>query len=390
MVGTLALVEGKIYFEYSRDFLETGLELSPFKLPLKSGAVCNEDGEFEGLFGLFNDSLPDGWGRLLIDRYLRKNSIVPETITALERLLYVGSNFIGALEYKPNLSADLENNMVKTIDLQTLDNEMQKIIKGDSGDVLEELISLNGSSAGARPKALLQISSDKNQLLYGVDTLQSGFEHWLVKFSNSYDSKYAGNIEYAYSLMAKKAGLEMPETHLFHTKEKRAYFGIKRFDRIGDKHLHVHTLCGLVHSNFRVPSLDYDDLLSVTLMLTKNVTELEKAFRLACFNVLAHNKDDHEKNVSFIMDSIGRWRLAPAYDLTFSHGPNGWQSMSVMGEGNTPGINDLIKLAKAHDIVHYRKIIDDVVSALSQWDTFAEIAGVGKRESLGIKKMILQ
>ncbi len=380
-VGKLALIDGKIYFEYSKEFLKTNLELSPFKLPLKSGAKSNEDGEFEGLFGLFNDSLPDGWGRLLIDRYLRKNSIAPESITSLERLLYVGSNSIGALEYQPSLSSNIQTNRVEEINLYKLNEDMQKIIKGSSEDVLEELISLNGSSAGARPKALLQISLDKKILFNTSETLEDGFEHWIVKFSNSYDSNYAGNIEYAYSLMAKVAGLEMPETYLFKSDKKRAYFGIKRFDRVGDERLHVHTLCGLVHSNFRVPSLDYDDLLSVTLMLTKNVQELQKAFRLACFNVLAHNKDDHEKNVSFIMKETGEWYLAPAYDLTFSHGPNNWQSMTVMGEGASPGFNDLLKLAKAHEIQNYQQIMDDVSCAISKWSYFAKLSEMDAKEA---------
>ena len=387
-VGLLALIDGKIYFEYTAAFLDNGLELSPFKLPLKNGAVFNDDGEFEGLFGLFNDALPDGWGRLLIDRYLRNGGISPEKVTPLDRLLYSGTDAIGALTFEPNHAESIDSDFNAVLDLDLLDKQMKEILDGQAEEVLEALLVLNGSSAGARPKALIQVSEDRKTLIYNDEELESGFEQWLVKFSNSGDSVYSGSIEYAYSLMAKEAGLEMEETHLFKGRSLQRYFGTKRFDRRGDKRMHVHTLCGLIHSDFRVPSLDYDDLLAVTTALTKDVKECEKAYRLACFNVLAHNRDDHEKNVSFLMDSSGRWKLSPAYDLTFSSGPNGWQSMTVMGEGEAPGLKDLKKLADAHEIKHYKKIIDDVLKAVSEWQKFAEMAGVPNQEALLIDKVI--
>ncbi len=387
-VGLLALIEGRVYFEYATEFLQTGLQLSPFRLPLKDGAVFNADGMFEGLFGLFNDSLPDGWGRLLVDRHLRKNGVTPERITPLDRLSYTGLDGMGALDYIPDLSSSMYAAYDDVIDLDRLDDDMRKVLEGSSEDVLKGLIALNGSSAGARPKALLQVSSDKKSLRYGEEGLLTGFEHWLLKFANSGDSRYGGNIEYAYSLMAKEAGLVVEKTHLFEGRSGKSYFGTRRFDREGDDRLHVHTLCGLVHSDFRIPSLDYDDLLSVTGALTKDVNEVEKAFRLACFNVLSHNRDDHEKNVSFTMDRTGIWKMTPAYDLTFSSGPNGWQSLTVMGEGVSPGIKELVRLAKSHDVKEYKDIIDEVTAAVSIWSQFADQARVPQKEASLIEKVL--
>lgn len=386
LIGLLARIESTIYFEYTPSFLQTGLELSPFKLPLKAGAQQCDDNVFEGLFGLFNDALPDGWGRLLTDRYLKSKGLHPEKTTPLERLLYVGSDAIGALEFEPHFHTTQEYRDI--IDLDQLHREMQKTLEGDADEVLEQLLLLNGSSAGARPKALVQVSQDKQYIYHHQTVLKKNYEHWLIKFPNSLDSPHAGVIEYAYSLMARSAGLEMSETYLFKRKKAPTYFGTKRFDRDESRKHHVHTLCGLVHSDFRLPSLDYDDLLTVTMALTKDIKECQKAFRLACFNVLAHNRDDHEKNVSFILKADGVWKLAPAYDLTFSSGPNGWQSMTVMGEGQQPSIKELIQLAKNHDIPSYDKVIQDVKSSILEWEKFATIAGVDEKEIKRIDKVL--
>ncbi len=383
-VGTLAIKNRKIYFEYDKDFLKTGIELSPYKLPLKSGLFRCDDDTFDGLWGLFNDSLPDGWGRLLMDRHLMRLGVNPHSLSPLDRLAYVGSHAMGALSYEPEQEVE---NSIDTIVLDDLAESSTKILEGSSETLLDELLSLNGSSAGARPKVLVQISDNQKQIIHGRQKLQEGFSHWMVKFASSMDSSEIGAIEYAYSLMAREAGLQMPQTALLEGKKGR-YFAIKRFDRIGDKRVHMHSVAGLTHSDFRFPTLDYDDLLALTLHLTKNVQEVEKVFRLACFNLFTHNRDDHAKNFSFVMNEKGVWSFSPVYDVTFSNGPGGEHSTMYMGEGNHPTSEHLLKLAKKHGIKKADEIIETVKQVTNKWKVFAEEAKVSKKSQKNIANVI--
>jgi serine/threonine-protein kinase HipA len=190
--------------------------------------------------------------------------------------------------------------------------------------------------------------------------------------------------------MAKAAGIQMPDVHLFPAKEGPGYFATRRFDCDGDKRFHMHTACGLLHADFRVPALDYQDLLTLAFMLTRDIREVEKLYRLAVFNVLAHNRDDHAKNFSFLMDAQGQWKLSPAYDLTFSSGPGGEQSTMVMGEGRNPGVEHLIKLGLEVKIAKPRitQIIDQTRSALAVWPDLARQYGVGQDKMHLIAKRI--
>ena len=379
-VGTLAIKDKKIYFEYDKNFLKTGIELSPYKLPLKSGLFRCDDNTFDGLWGLFNDSLPDGWGRLLMDRHLLRLGVNPASLTPLDRLAYVGSHAMGALTYEP------EQEVERTLDAIVLDDLAEssaEILEGSSEVLLDELLSLGGSSAGARPKVLVQISADQKQIIHGRQALQEGFSHWMVKFASSVDSSEIGAIEYAYSLMAKEAGLEMPQTALLEGNKGR-YFAIERFDRVEERRVHMHSVAGLTHSDFRFPTLDYDDLLSLALHLTKNVQEVEKVFRLACFNLFTHNRDDHAKNFSFLMDEKGMWHFSPVYDVTFSHGPGGEHSTMYLREGKNPTSEHLSQLAKKHGIKKGSVIVDEVREAVARWQTFADMAGVSRKTGLDI------
>jgi serine/threonine-protein kinase HipA len=180
--------------------------------------------------------------------------------------------------------------------------------------------------------------------------------------------------------MAKDASVDMPETHLFRTR-KRGYFGVKRFDRRGDQRLHMHSLSGLIHADHRVPALDYNLILRVVLVLTKNIVEVEKAYALACFNVLAHNRDDHAKNFSFLMNDSHAWTFAPAYDLTFSDGPAGEQSTMVMGEGKNPGTEHLKALGKEHNLKNAPRILTKVRKAVAGWQDHAAEAGVSAKST---------
>jgi serine/threonine-protein kinase HipA len=374
-VGRLAIRNRQIYFEYDPAFIEQGIEISPFRLPIKSGLQSFNYNLFEGLPGVFNDSLPDGWGRLLFDRYVRSLGILPSDITPLDRLAHIGKHGLGALVFEPDYSI---NEVENDISLDKLAIQAQEVLDGSSDDVLAELITLNGSSAGARPKALIGVNETRDHIIHGVHALPDGYTPWIVKFPNSQDGLDAGAIEYVYALIAKEAGIVMPDVHLFSAERGASYFAIKRFDRHSGTRYHMHTACGLLHSDFRTPSLDYEDLTALTSMLTRDVREVEKMFQLAVFNVLSHNRDDHSKNFTFLMDQEGQWKLSPGYDLTFSSGPGGEQSTMVMGEGRNPNTEHLLKLSKETKIKNQRidTIIDQTKSSLAKWSTLAKTFGV--------------
>lgn len=374
-VGRLAMRDRKIYFEYDASFIASGIAISPLRLPLQSGVTSFDYHLFEGLPGVFNDSLPDGWGRLLFDRFARSKGILPSDITPLDRLAHVGMSALGALVYEPDHSDDNSN---APINLDALACQSRDVLEGEADDVLAELIALNGSSGGARPKALIGVDDNFENIVHGVSDLPEGYQPWMVKFPNSQDGLDAGAIEYVYALMAMEAGIFMPQVHLFAAQHGAGFFAIKRFDRIGRKRLHMHTACGLLHSDYRTPSLDYEDLIALTSSLTRDVREVEKMYQLAVFNVLAHNRDDHSKNFSFLMDEKGGWQLSPAYDLTFSSGPRGEQSTMVMGEGRNPGQNHLRKLGQEAKLGNARieEIINQTQSALSKWEELASQYGV--------------
>ena len=374
-VGKLALINRKLFFEYDANFLKTGLDLSPFKLPLKAGVIAGNDFTFNGLFGVFNDSLPDGWGRLLLDRALIKHNINPGSLSVLDRLCFVGSHGMGALIYEPE--AEQAPN-IPHASLDEIAREIAEFQKYDDDKYVEDLLNLGGSSAGARPKVLMHLDD----------------EHWLIKFPSHLDPKDIGAIEYAYHLMAYNAGLDLPKAKLFPARNGPGFFGSKRFDKTDNSRVHMHTISGLLHADHRTPSLDYAMIMKATMHLTKDIQESEKQYRVCVFNVLSHNRDDHSKNFSFIMDPKGSWQVSPSYDLTFSSGPSGEHCSMVMGEGKNPGIKQLLELAKISNIKKTTalKIIDEVTSSVSKWPIFAKDAGVSATSSklinLAIEKII--
>jgi serine/threonine-protein kinase HipA len=320
--GRLGEAENGVYvFEYDRAFLENGFSLSPVHLPLKPGVFTARQEPFSGMFGIFVDSLPDGWGRLLIDRLLLKNRMDPAALSQADRLSLVGKNGMGALEYRP------ENNVFKgssKAGIKELAAEIKKVLNENYTGHIEMLVEKGGSSGGARPKALIEVKG----------------EPWIVKFPNSGDKKDAGEMEYAYSLAAKKCGVEMPDTKLLEGR----YFGVRRFDRRGKKKIHMHTAAGLMHADYRLPSLDYMEIFKAALFLTKSMAESIKVFRLMVFNILSHNRDDHAKNFSFIYDA-GKWEVSPAYDLTYSYGFNGQHTTTLLGTG-LPGEKEIMEAAR--------------------------------------------
>ncbi|WP_420240079.1 type II toxin-antitoxin system HipA family toxin (plasmid) [Telmatobacter bradus] len=384
-VGRLAFKDRKIFFEYDAAFLTSGIEISPIKLPLRAGVFTADTMSFDGLHGVFNDSLPDGWGRLLLDRTVERFGMQRGQLNSLDRLAFVGQHGMGALSYEPELGQKTTDDAPLALD--TLAEESAAVLAGENEEVFEELLRLNGSSSGARPKIVAQVSADKKRILHGQQEARPGYSHWMIKFPSSQDARDAGAIEYAYSLMAKAAGVEMPETHLFRTK-KNKYFGTKRFDRDGNARIHMHSLGGLLHADHRTPSLDYNMVLRATLALTRNMQDAEKVYALASFNVLAHNRDDHAKNFSFLQNIRNEWAFAPAYDLTFSYGPSGEQSMLVMGEGRNPGTAQLLALGKQHGLKRAAEILTQVQQAVADWPHYAEQAGVTRKSTQEIAEKI--
>ena len=316
-VGTLALTKNNIVaFEYDNEWLNNGFSISPYSLPLKKQVFIPKIDHFDGLYGVFSDSLPDGWGRLLVDRMLNSQNINPREINVIDRLAIVGETGMGALSYKPEYSL-LENKDYQE-DYDSLALSCKKFLNTEYLDDLDNLFRLGGSSGGARPKILTKIEN----------------EDWIIKFPSSLDDKNIGELEYLYSLCAKKCKINMPETKLFPSKISSGYFGVKRFDRKKSstdtiRKVHMISVSGLLETSHRIPNLDYNDLMQLTL------------------NVFSHNRDDHSKNFSFIYnEEFEKWELSPAYDLTYSYSINGEHATTVNGNGVNPDLKDILKVAK--------------------------------------------
>jgi serine/threonine-protein kinase HipA len=321
-IGRLALTpENLCAFEYDTEYIKKGHSVSPFYLPLQSGVFVARREPFNGNFGVFNDSLPDGWGNLLLDRFLISKNINPSSLSVLDRLSIAGASGMGALEYIPDNSFVLTEG---SHDLNFLAVEAEKILnREDEGKSLDILYKYAGSSGGARPKVLLNI----------------GGEEWLIKFRSSQDPKSVGQIEYDFSILAKDCGIEMPETRLFEGK----YFGVKRFDRINNTKIHMLSAAALLNADYRIPSLDYQSLLTACFKITGNIEEVYKFYRLMVFNVLIKSKDDHARNFSFLLKD-GKWKLSPAYDLLPGNGFNGFHNTTIAGQGD-PKRSDIQKVA---------------------------------------------
>lgn len=375
-VGTLGEQDRRIHFEFDRAFLEAPLPISPIHLKPGPDVYAHTDRAFNDVFGVFHDSLPDGWGMLLMDRHLRKQGLDLMRVTALDRLAYIGIRGMGALTYHP--PEDLPEVDPLVLDLRALADQSARILQGSPEDLLPALRIAGGSPGGARPKVLAAYHEGKNVLLSGAGSIPLGFQPLLIKFAAEDDGEDIGAVEYAYAQMAQAAGIGMPPVRLLASEDDTRYFAVERFDRVDDARRHVHTLGGLLHASHREPSLDYDHLLRVTLFLTKDHRQVEEAFRRAAFNVFAHNRDDHSKNFSFVMDREGLWQLAPAYDLVFSHGINGWHSTSIVGEAENPTEADLRRLAETFSLE--RRVVDAVLEqvrdAVAGWETVAHEAGV--------------
>lgn len=341
-LATLADDGARLFFEYTDEALRQRLELSPRMLKLRSAAYGDFPDYLMRLPGLVADCLPDGWGLLLMDRAFRKLGM--RQISPLDRLAFIGDRAMGALTFAPANEDALPD---EDVNLPELARSVRTVLDGKDADVLRRLILLGGSPHGARPKALVHYDPATQVMRTNGDGVG---DPWLVKFPAREEHKDACALEHAWSKFAADCHLEMTETAYFDLGRQYAAFGVKRFDRQAGKRVPMHTLAGLLHADFRLPAVDYTTFLRATRFLTRDEREVEKAYRRAVFNVVFNNRDDHAKNFAYCLDERRRWKLAPAYDLTFNAGPGGEHQMDVCGEGRAPGKADLLKLAAEAEV----------------------------------------
>jgi serine/threonine-protein kinase HipA len=398
-VGAVALdpTSGFYAFEYHPDWIARGIELAPLTMPAREGVWIFPglaQATFHRLPALLADSLPDDFGNALIDAWLAAQGVRRADVSPLDRLAYLASRAMGALEFRP--SRGPRYRVPSAIELGDLVEGARRMLGGafagdkETESALHSLIQVGTSAGGARAKAVIAWNPATGQIRSGQLPADPGFEYWLIKLDGvGRDSELGagesyGRIEYAYSLMARAAGIDMTQCRLLE-ENGRAHFMTKRFDRSneGAKH-HSITLCDLAEIDFRLRGVnDYAQLFQVLDELGLDASTREQAFRRMAFNVLARNCDDHTKNHSFLLDSPdAKWRLSPAYDVTFAYNPRGeWTYQHLMGvNGRFSGITraDLLAVADRFKVPRPRALITEVASAIANWNGFAADAGVSK------------
>lgn len=365
-LGQLADDGANLLFEYSPEALAQGLELSPLRLKLRSTAYGDFPSFQHRLPGLIADSLPDGWGLMLMDRLFRQQG--RRDPGPLDRLAFIGARALGALRFIP---ADEPDTSPPDWTLRALAQESQRALAGETGAALRELALAGGSPQGARPKALVHYDVATGR----VATLPDApGQPWLVKFPAQGEHKDACAIEQLYAELARDCGIDIPASAWFDLGPKLAAFGVARFDREQDLRVPVHSLAGLLHADFRLPgAADYTALLRATRLLTRDRREVEKAYARAVFNVAFHNRDDHPKNFAWRLGRDRRWRLAPAFDLTFSEGLRGQHHIDICGEGAAVERRHLLRLAAEGDVAHEtaEAIIERILGCAEQFSARA-------------------
>lgn len=400
-VGTLAQNRQGIFFQYDANYLEQMPlgHLSPFNLHF-STELQKAPPQFEGLHAVFSDSLPDGWGRLLMDRVFAQHQIARHSITPLDRLAYVGETAIGALSYRP--ASDLMQADAQLLSLAELGLEAQAVFDGQTEEVLSALTQM-GSSGGARPKA--QVYFPKGNTALCRTQYQQDDEAWIVKFTSQHLPLQhdEGLCEAVYLTMAENAGINVPQWQLITAPEHsdaKAWLAMKRFDcqpttvgKLG--RLHQITACGLLDADFRMPSLDYLDLIKATNILCQDFSAGKKIFRRAMFNLFALNQDDHSKNWSFLQDDLGNWQPSPCYDITFSPSPYGEHMTAYQGYGKNPPKSALQQLAQQAGLSWQQAtaVIDEVKNAISGFEQIAKTMDISpatiKRIAKALNKMLV-
>lgn len=372
-VGRLAMAGGTAQLEWAAEAIAARQPISPMFYPLESGLHPARSRAFEGLHGFLADSLPDAWGTLLLGRRLQKLGHRFEDLNAVDRLALVGRSGRGALVYQPET---LKQALIDGIDLDLLAEEARRVLLGEESWLDDLLTHLGGGSGGARPKVHVAFTAKGDM----VASDQPGGQEWIVKFAAPADPADIGPLEQAYACMARAAGIHMAESRLIPSAVGPGHFATRRFDRpnVGMR-CHMVSLGGAAEAVPHMPSLDYDGFLKATLAITRDMRDVEQAFRRMVFNVLAHNRDDHVRQHAYLMDERGEWRLAPAFDLTFANGPGGEHYMAVEGEGRAITRQHVETLGARHGLAQKRvaAIVEAVRDALGDWPHHAHATGVG-------------
>ena len=389
-------------FQYDSAFAAAGIELSPLVMPVREGTyvfpALGRDA-FKGLPGLLADALPDRFGNRLIDVWLAETGRSAGSFSPVDRLCYIGTRGMGALEFRPAIRRRGRRHMIEVAELVDLANRVlddgARLAGRLGGDndrtALEDILSVGTSAGGARSKAVLAWNPETGEFRSGQVDMAAGFEHWILKFdgvANNRDRELAdplgfGRIEYAYSRMARAAGIEMARCRLHH-EGGRSHFMTRRFDRDEDgRKLHMQTLGALRHFDYNVAgTYAYEQAVETIRLLGLGMGDVEEQVRRAVFNVVARNQDDHAKNIAFLMDRRGRWRLSPAYDVAYAYNADGpWtreHQMSLAGKRSGFERHDLLRFATASGLKRStaRRVVDQVVDAVNDWPRFAADAGV--------------
>jgi serine/threonine-protein kinase HipA len=388
--------QGAIVFEYADAFRQSGLELSPIHLPLAlrgpvSFPALQRVQSFAGLPGLLADCLPDAFGNAVIRRYFEQRGTPDAAMRPVQKLLYMGSRAMGALEFRPPLEARTSRDTDDALAIAKLVEEARRVIEGDPSVAVPEMMRLGASAGGARAKALILWNREQARVKSAFAPRQDGDEHWLIKFdgvsagagghelAREFKPGPYGRIEYAYSQMARAAGIDMTETWLLREREF-AHFMTRRFDRSGDARLHMHSLGGMHHADYNVRQvLSYEDYFRTIRLLGMGQPDVDQAYRRMVFNIMARNQDDHVKNIAFLMEPDGKWRLAPAFDVTFAYG-GAWamtHQMTAGGKDDHFTRAELLAIGSAFDVARDgAEIIEQVAASLGAWEGEAKEAGI--------------
>ena len=396
-------------FEYTPEFVNTGLELSPLMMPLQERRVYQfptlSNDTFLGLPGLLADALPDAFGKALLDRWL--TSVGRTFANPIERLCYQGKRSMGALEFVPAQDNYLERGSQLEIDSlvevarEVLDTKKQLNVNlnQDTKEAVANIIRVGTSAGGQRAKAVIAYNDTTGEVRSGQINAPEGFHHWLLKLDGVTnaelgDPKHYGQIEYVYYLMAREAGIDMMECRLLE-ENGRAHFMTRRFDRKnGNEKVHNQTLCGIAHYDYKMlRAYSYEQVFQVMRRLRLPYSQAEEMFRRLVFNVVARNQDDHTKNISFLMDKQGRWSLSPAYDISWAYNPKGtWTAahqMSINGKWDDITRNDLLAVAENVNIRRANDSINKVIEAVSKWPSLAMEYGIPKDTVNKINKTLM-
>ncbi len=378
-----------ILFEYSDEARRQGLELSPLRLPLARPGAFQGELFFLGLPGLIADALPDGWGMLLMDRAFARAGRRMTEVSPLDRLAFVGERAIGALAFAPPESSapaseDLElSRLAEEVDLMLADVPAHMLAES----ALRHLLLLGGSPQGARPKVLADFDPASGRLSTGRDGAR---QPWLFKFPAREEHRDACAIEELYARVARHCGIDMPETRYFDLPGRHSAFGVRRFDREEGMRVPLLSLSALLHTDFRLPALDYETLLRAVRRLTGDEREVMRAFERCVLNVLLHNRDDHSRNFAFRLGRDRRWRLAPVFDLTFCEGPRGEHQTAVAGEGRAPGRDHLLEVARRGGISSSTagKVMDRLLEGVAELSALAAGLPIRKRRLDEIRRVL--